>query len=394
MGVTTDHIKSGLKTLLYYGVDGLVYRLHALLPVDGQRALFVEMTEANVSHDFALTMDCLRRKGFTCDFVALQKGRVSGVRYIANCIAMSWRAARVRLLFLRDASMPVGCLPVRRGTTVVQLWHGCGAFKKFGFSTAEKSFGTSRAEGERFPHYGNVSLVTVSSPEVVWAYEQAMALEGAGAVRALGVSRTDAFFDARQLEAWRATAVQAVPQIAKKHVMLYAPTFRGEVTNPTAPDLLDLMRLREVLGDGWVVLVKHHPFVRERPAIPLPYADFACDVTDTLPIEPCMVAADVCVTDYSSLVFEWSLLRKPIAFLAPDRKEYDDGRGFYYDFDDLVPGPTFCTTDELASWVAHAQKDYDYDVLARFRERFMSACDGHATERIVAAACAKVLDWQ
>jgi CDP-ribitol ribitolphosphotransferase len=54
----------------------------------------------------------------------------------------------------------------------------------------------------------------------------------------------------------------------------------------------------------------------------------------------------------------------------------------------LVPGPTFCTTDELAQWVAHAGELYDYDEQDRFRDRFMSACDGHATERIVSAALA------
>lgn len=72
------------------------------------------------------------------------------------------------VFFLNDASNVVSCLPLREGTTVVQLWHGCGAFKKWGMSTADLIFGGSRDEILRHPFYKNLSLVTVSSPEVVW----------------------------------------------------------------------------------------------------------------------------------------------------------------------------------------------------------------------------------
>jgi CDP-ribitol ribitolphosphotransferase len=325
-------------------------------------------------------------KRYHQEFVTLNRSGSSFAEYCRNCADFVRKLARTQYLFLSDASDLVSCLPLSSKTTVVQLWHACGAFKRFGMSTADSGYGLSRSDIERHPFYENLSLVTVSSPEVVWAYEEAMGLEGAGAVRALGVSRTDAFFDERQLGAWRTEVARAVPQVEGQKVLLYAPTFRGQVTDPVAPDCLDVARLHELLGDGWVVLLKHHPFVRVRPAIPVSCADFAFDVTDTLPIEACMAAADVCVTDYSSLVFEWSLLRKPLAFLVPDREEYDDRRGVYYDFDELVPGPTFCTTDELGEWAVRAEDLYDFERLARFRDRFMSACDGHATERIANAA--------
>ncbi len=386
MGTTARHIKSALKTLLYFGADGAAYRLHALLPVDGRKAVFVEMRDSVPSHDFELMIRELTSRGFACEFVSLHKGQ--GVRYVASCVGMSWHVARARLIFLCDANMPVGCLPVRPQTGVVQLWHACGAFKKFGLSTAEKIFGVGNAEMDRFPHYGNTSLVTVSSPEVVWAYEEAMGLEGTGAVRALGVSRTDALFDGARLAAWRAQAEAAVPAIAGRRVMLWAPTFRGQVADARAPETLDVAELRERLGDGWVLLVKHHPLVRERPAVPAGCGGFAFDVTDSLPIEAAMAASDACVTDYSSLVFEYSLLGRPMAFLVPDIGEYDDWRGFYYDFDAFAPGPALSTTAELAGWARSLEPGACPPEVAAFRGRFMSACDGRATARIADAALA------
>ena len=390
MGTTARHVKGALKTLLYYGVDSLAYKAHALLPVVDEQALFVEMKRPEPSTDIALVMQELASRGFVCDFISLGKGNGLGFGYILRCAHMSWKAARAHLLFLSDSNMPVGCLPVRPQTAVVQLWHACGAFKKFGYSTAEKIFGPDRVEAERFPHYGNTSLVTVSSPEVVWAYEEAMGLKGTGAVQPLGVSRTDVFFDEERLKSWRAQAQEAVPAIDGRRVLLYAPTFRGEVTSPEAPDFLDLERLRQRLKDGWVVLIKHHPLVRDRPAIPASCEGWAFDVSDALAIEACMVAADVCVTDYSSLIYEYALLERPMAFLAPDRDDYDDWRGFYYDYDELTPGPVFATTEELADWVCSLPNTYDPAVVEAFRDKFMSACDGGATKRIVDAALALV----
>ena len=56
---------------------------------------------------------------------------------------------------------------------MIQTWHACGAFKKFGMSTADLIFGLNRQQQERHPTYRNLSCVTVSSPEIVWAYAEA-----------------------------------------------------------------------------------------------------------------------------------------------------------------------------------------------------------------------------
>jgi CDP-ribitol ribitolphosphotransferase len=72
-----------------------------------------------------------------------------------------------------------------------------------------------------------------------------------------------------------------------------------------------------------------------------------------------------------------------MAFFSPDLDEYDDWRGFYYDYEELTPGPIFTETDALVDWVADVDERFDRDAMHAFRERFMCACDGHATERIL-----------
>ena len=381
-----EGIRAAVRDVIFFGVLPVTYRVARLRPVDQSRALFVEETKTTPSDNFTLMMRELAARGLTCDFYTLRHYRVGTIPYYGRCMAMVWRAARARYIFLCEASAPISCLRLRPQTKVAQLWHACGAFKKFGMSTAEKLFGDSRAEKQRHPYYENLSLVTVSSPEVAWAYVEAMDLKKTPeVVQATGVSRTDVYFDEAYLAAQRQAVLDAVPAAAGKKVLLYAPTFRGRIAEATAPDALDLRLLQERLGNEYVLLIKHHPFVKQRPAIPRGCEGFAFDVTDQLGIDAAMVAADVCVSDYSSLVFEYSLLDRPMAFFAYDRADYDDWRGFYYDYDEMTPGPIFSTTEELVDWVEHLDERFDASEVAAFRERFMSACDGHATERIVAA---------
>ena len=362
----------------------LAYRRFTRKPSLQGSVLFFETKEAAMPDAFDLLWQrCEEDPAKEPRYYSLQQNYVSYVRYLKRSIRALREISRAEVVFLSDASDLVSCVKLRPETRVVQLWHACGAFKKWGMSTANLKFGGSRKQLLRHPFYKNLSLVTVSSPEVVWAYEEAMVLQDEpGVVRPLGVSRTDKFFDAAFLDGARGKVQTVVPQVVGKKVLLYAPTFRGRVAYAAAPDRLDVAMLKRALGNDWVLLVKHHPFVKHPPVIPAECSDFAFDVSGRLPIDELLCAADACISDYSSLVFEYSLLGRPMAFFAYDKADYDDWRGFYYDYDELTPGPVVETNEELVDYLLHLDERFDADQVRAFREKFMSACDGHATDRI------------
>ena len=95
------------------------------------------------------------------------------------------------------------------------------------------------------------------------------------------------------------------------------------------------------------------------------------------------MVSDVCISDYSSLVFEYSLFERPMIFLAPDLEEYYDWRGFYYFYQEMTPGPVVKSTEEVIRCLQELEKGFDRQRVRAFRERFMSSCDGHATERLI-----------
>ena len=342
-------IRVRVKDALFFVVLPSAYRKASRQPISPGKVLFLENKESELPESFQVMWSRLSdMSGLTLEFVSLGETRVRLRRYYQNCIAFAKNVATAQYVFLNDASSVVSCLPLRPETKVVQLWHGCGAFKKWGMSTADLIFGGSREEILRHPFYKNLSLVTVSSPEVVWAYEEAMVLQDEpGVVQPTGVSRTDVFFDDEYLAASRSKIQQLVPAAIEKKVIVYAPTFRGRVAQAEGPNALDLAKMKAFLGDSHVLLIKHHPFVKNRPAVPEECADFAFDVSDKAGINELLCGADLVISDYSSLVFEYSLFERPMIFFACDREDYADWRGFYYEYEELAPGPICETTEEV-----------------------------------------------
>ncbi len=363
-----------------------IYKKYSALPVDENKVVFVEIRLPNLTNSLQLLYDKLYAEtelNLHCHF--LRNTFVSRKEYRERCKAFIKDIATAKYVFMDEATNVNGLIKMRDETIVTQLWHGCGAFKKFGFSTADAIFGASRKDMENYPFNRNYTHVTVSSPEVIWAYEEAMRYtHESGVVKALGSSRTDIFYDKEFIGEAFNELYEKFPAAKGKKVILYAPTFRGRVAKAKSPNVLKLREMYEALGEEYVVIMKHHPLVRKRPKIPQELIDsFAVDFTTDMSIETLLCVSDICISDYSSLIFEYSLFEKPMIFLAHDLDEFFDWRGFYYDYDELTPGPVVKTTDEVIEYISNINERFNKAEVAAFRQKFMSSCDGHATERIV-----------
>lgn len=370
--------------ILYPGV----YKKYAKLPVDENKIVFIEIRLPELTNSFKLLYDELVTDyDFTIHSHFLRTTFVSRQEFRRRCCDMMRDIATAKYVFMNEASNVVSCVDLRPETVITQLWHGCGAFKKFGLSTADLIFGDNRKEMMKYPFNRNYTNVTVSSPEVIWAYEEAMGLENQkGVVKAVGSSRTDVFYDEDFNRAAMERVHELMPESIGKKIILYAPTFRGRVATAKTPNMLNVRMFADALSDEYVLIFKHHPLVRKPPVIPDAYSHFAKDFTDAMSIEELLAVSDVCISDYSSLVFEYSLYEKPLIFFAYDLSEFFDWRGFYYDYKELTPGPIFTTNLEMIDYIQNLDTRFDKEQVVAFRKKFMSSCDGHATERIIKLA--------
>src|SRR5919197_5801424 len=134
-------------------------------------------------------------------------------------------------------------------------------------------------------------------------------------------------------------------------VILYAPTYRDHVVDRRGRyrlDLrLDLDELRRALGSDAVVLFRKHHYVVD--AVPATPDGFVRDVSAYPDGTELLLAADVLITDYSSMMFDFANTGRPMLFFTYDLEAYrDQVRGFYFDFAEKAPGPLLSTTEELA----------------------------------------------
>jgi CDP-glycerol glycerophosphotransferase len=194
----------------------------------------------------------------------------------------------------------------------------------------------------------------------------------------VGYPRNDVLVNATEGDVERIRAELGIPPGAQ--TILFAPTHREYRDHYVLT--ADVERFAAELGEDFVVMVRAHYFYADQAR---EYGGRVLDVSDHPSVEELCLAADVLVTDYSSIMFDYAVLDRPIVIHAPDWEEYRRLRGTYFDLLAEPPGVVARTDDELvaafrsgAAWGEEAA-----GLRAAFREKFCSLEDGHAAERVV-----------
>lgn len=382
-------LKSVVKFTAFKIVYPAVYKISALRKCDKGKVIFAEIRSDKLTDNFRYIYQRLENtQGIKPQLFAVNNIS-GGMGYLWKYAKLCAEMGNAGAVLINESCNLFGAFRFRKETKVIQTWHACGAFKKWGLSSAEGTFGESRREQEKYPAHTSYTLCPVSSEECIWAYREAFGLkDNADCVKAMGVSRTDFYFKEQNI----LNAQKRLDEVLEKRltggrkgrkVILYAPTFRGQPSRAYIPEKLHIRALREKFGGDLVLLIKRHGFVKKQWDIPSDCMDFAADVTEDMGIEQLIVTADMLITDYSSVIFEYSLMRRPMIFYAFDLADYYDARGFYYSYDEsFLPGGIAEDGGRLFELISEAAKT-DYSERAdRFRKRFMGACDGKATDRI------------
>lgn len=292
----------------------------------------------------------------------------SAVSLLRHMLEFMKAYAVTETVIICDNFLPAASCRKRRGTKVIQLWHACGAFKKFGYDTDED-----------IPSYyrGNVmancNMVTVSSKNCVKAFASAMRLPERR-IQPVGVSRTDLYFDETFNMKCREQFFERYPEASGKKIVLWAPTFRGNPGEAGVQGLKEIKEAKERLRNTHYFIIKLHPHTQ------IHTAGSNCPILT----EELLPVADIVITDYSSIIFDAMIYRRPLVLFVPDFSDYSDNRGFYLDYAD-IPGIRAVNAEELIRVLADdrilsSSVDEKYKV---FYKKYMAACDGHATERVM-----------
>jgi CDP-glycerol glycerophosphotransferase (TagB/SpsB family) len=349
------------------------------------RVVLATAHSARLAGNLVSIRDDLTARYPTIPVVVLAHRPATGVRgrvaALGQALTAGYYLATSRVFIVDDYFFPIYVIRPREGTTIIQTWHACGAFKKVGYSLIGKSFGADEELIERVRIHSNYDVCLVASEGSAPHYAEAFGQPLERFEWHLGIPRTDVFFGEERLARTRAAIRERYRLTDDRRVILYAPTFRGDsVIHAHAPDDLEMGVLRAALGEDHVLLVRLHPFVRSRTGIGPELEGFAIDVSDYPDINELMLVSDVLVTDYSSAIYEFALLDRPMVFFAPDYGAYERERGFYFDYRTGVPGPIFETTEALAAYLRAG--DFDLERVERFRRASFEIADGRSTARV------------
>lgn len=264
----------------------------------------------------------------------------------------------------------------REGQFFINTWHGYGPFK-----LAEGAVNKDAMSRERYRKSNAASdLFLTASRFYTKIYRESFFYEGE--VMECGAPRNDVFFMDNVI---KASVYKKIGIPFDKKILLYAPTFREDTGSSFQKYDIDMKRVVNALGQRfggeYILVYRFHHYLY---ALGMPqnfYAD-AVDATYYEDIQELLVAADIVITDYSSLMWDFSLQKRPVFLYQNDERNYENDRGFYSPVSEW-PYPKAHTQEELIDAIMHFDNDSYIKKLNAFFEKYGSCDDGHAAERVV-----------
>lgn len=275
--------------------------------------------------------------------------------------------AKARYVFICDNFLPVSSCNKRPETTVIQLWHSGGLLKKAGYDTDDSV--PEMYKGNVFKNY---DLLTVSAPCCVKVFESSCR-QPEGVVKALGISRSDIYFNEDYNKTCREEFYKTYPKAAGKKIVLWTPTFRGNAANPVLVGEAEIDKVFDNMQEFFLVKKLHPHFENKNEQ----------KISCPIPSEKLLPVADLLITDYSSIVFDYLAYKKPFVLFAPDFDEYEKNHGFYLPYETSYPTTVAKTERELMDAVKYELESRDIKELEACYNHHMTYCDGQATERIL-----------
>lgn len=277
--------------------------------------------------------------------------------------------ASSKYVFLVDNFFPLAFMNVE-GMKWVQLWHGTGLFKKFGYDLLNDE---DKKIMEMFAP--KIDLVSVSSENVADIYARNFYVDKSK-VKPFGVPRND-FYDEEHLSDdylsnLRESFEKDYPQLKGKKLVLYAPTFREDPKNNAVFAYFDVEKFLNELGDEYALAIRLHPnykrFCDEEHNIDLEDLTNRYDIinfTGFKDEQKLLILADILVADYSSIMVDYTILKKPAILFDYDLEDYlYKERGFYFDYEEMVPGRIVYNIDELIE--AIKEEDFRLEKMDEF----------------------------
>lgn len=332
------------------------------------RITFISLTSDRLESDFREINKVLVADGsydLHYNLVKYKKTVKGNFLYLLNCIKQLYEVNVSRLIILNDNNFVVTKYKGKH-TKVMQTWHACGAIKKLG------------NEIKREYQVKNYDYVLSCSDYWKPVYAKSFGVEESQ-VYTTGLARADKLVKRKVVERYKEKFFTKYPNLKDKYIIVYAPTFRGDLMQGLHYENLDIIKVLKQLDENCVIVYKMHPLLK----------DEICEQHERVinannnSLYELLCVCDCLISDYSSIIFDYSLLQKKLICYVPDYQEYEMDRGYNVDYFKDMPGPICVNEQELVT-ALNQKQDIDFKKIKGFQEKFMPYADGKNVQRIKA----------
>lgn len=354
-------------------ISALIFYLSKLLPLKKDLVVFCDSKSLDENENllFLYKESCLNNK---LDVRYLQKFNEGIFQNYKKYYLLS----RAQVIIVDNYFYPLYSKKIRKKQFYIQVWHAAGAYKKFGHS-ALTSWESKSEQFETRAHRQYTHIIA-SSKEVGDIYSAAF-MTSRDKIQTIGFPRTDKFFSEEHKRKIKKKFFLKYPCLINKKIIIYAPTFRGHDNNRKKA-IKDINWKKVNLDKESVVITKYHPLVKEVPLKTNNKQVINANEDVDFSTLDLVIVADILITDYSSIIFDYSLLEKPLITYISDLTSYENERGLYYPMSTYTYDLVASNENELSNCISKGlEPNRHRESLDDFREKFMSSCDGDAGKK-------------
>ncbi|MBU5315162.1 CDP-glycerol glycerophosphotransferase family protein [Clostridium bornimense] len=354
-----------IKNIVLYILLLPVYLFTCFFKIDKYKITFISYKEDELKGNFLKISETLKNyKEYNLNYILMkyENTLICNIKYFFNCIKQVYYINTSHVVILDYNNYVVSHFK-RNGVKVLQIWHASGAIKKFGNDI------------KRDYKIKNYDYVIASSEKWKNCYSTAFNIDKSN-ILITGIPKTDNLFSKEIVCSNRESMMQKYPFIKNKKVILFAPTFRGDPIKDIKYQPINLEYIKNKLGKEYVIIYKMHPWFGNK----IISRDKEIINGNNESIRALFSVTDYLITDYSAVLFDFTIMKKPIILYSPDLEEYKSTRGMYVDYENTMPAPICKTEDDVISAINN--NVFDIERIMNFRDMYFKYQDANSTERV------------
>ncbi|MFR8039714.1 MAG: CDP-glycerol glycerophosphotransferase family protein [Anaerovoracaceae bacterium] len=357
-------------------IFNIIYKIFKLFPTH-KKVTFISRQSNKPSNDIVMINKKISdlypeyKNVLLCK--TLEKNFHSIFSYFFHLFCQMYHIATSEIVILDSYCILISVLKHKKNLLIIQMWHSIGTMKKFGYSILDKPEGSSSKLAKSLKMHKNYDYILSSGN----GYRSHLA-EGFGypveKIITLPLPRIELLKNNEYADTIKKKILEIYPQLNKKKNILYVPTFRKANDEDFTKALSDLCN--SINYNQYNLIIKPHP---------LTYTKDFCEnnaiIDHYFSSFDMLFISDIVISDYSCIVYEAAVLKKPIYFYTYDYEMYMSSRETYMDYKKEIPGPMCSSAGDLIKTISNTS--YDYNKLNNFLNKYVDINNEHETENIV-----------